>query len=557
VRLKRRGIKLLALFLGLSLVAAACGSDDNEGSGTTTEGTEAPDGSAGGDFIDLGTIVGDPLEHIDPALNSTLDGYQIINSIYDGLTDIDATDPASPKIVPHVAESYEANDDASVWTFKIREGQTFAGGEEILPSTFQRSWERAADLAGDYSYLLTFIDGGAERLDGTADTLSGVKVDDEAMELIVTLDAPYSNFDAVSGFQLFMPTPEEAVAAGEDWENQPMFGNGAYKMETARNDEEIKIVKSDEWAGDYNGDTWDDRLDSITFRVTADPDTSFNSFEAGEGDNGSIPPARVADIEGTYGNTLGVSILGSYHFVLNDRAPEIGGEENLKLRQAVSMAIDREEINEAVYNGSRTTSTGITPPGIPGFKEGICEFCTYDAAGAKALFEEWQAEGNTQAAPLPIQFNADAGHEPVVAIIVDNLAAAGIEAAATPIDGETYFSQLADGVCVICRAGWFADYPTYDNFMFDLFHSTSLDGNNFGFVNDEFDALVDEAKQTTDKDAQAALFQEAEGILLNDATMAIPINWYRGDYVYDEDKVANFPQTNFGLILWEQVKFAA
>jgi len=547
-------MKLLALFLGLSLVAAACGSDD-EGSGNNNDGTAAPDGAKGGDFIDLGTIVGDPLEHIDPALNSTLDAYQIINAVYDGLTDIDATDPANPKIVPHVAESFEPNDDASVWTFKIREGQTFAGGEEILPSTFQRSWERAADLAGDYSYLLTFLDGGAERLDpdAPADSISGIAVDDEAMTLTVTLDAPYSNFDAVAGFQLFMPTPQEAVDAGAEWENQAMFGNGPYKMETARTDEEIKVVKSDEWTGDYNQDTWDDRLDSITFRVTADPDTSFNSFEAGEGDNGQIPPARVADVEATYGSTLDVAILGSYHFDFNDRAPEIGGEKNLKLRQAISMAIDREEINEAVYNGSRTTSTGITPDGIPGFKEGICDYCAYDAEGAQAAFDEWKAAGNEQAAPLKIQFNADAGHEPVVAIVVDNLAAIGIEAVAEPFPTETYFSQMADGGCVFCRSGWFADYPTYDNFMFDLFHSTSLDGNNYGFANDKFDGLVDEAKATVDKDEQAALFQEAEAVLLNEQTMAVPINWYRGDYVYDEDRVANFPQTNFGLILWEQV----
>ena len=84
---------------------------------------------------------------------------------------------------------------------------------------------------------------------------------------------------------------------------------------------------------------------------------------------------------------------------------------------------------------------------------------------------------------------------------------------------------------MICRAGWFADYPTYDNFMYDLFASASLDGNNYGFSNAKFDGLVAEAKATVDKDEQAALFQEAEGVLLNEQTMAIPINWYRGDYV--------------------------
>ena len=100
-----------------------------------------------------------------------------------------------------------------MWTFTIKDGLTFADGEEILPSTFQRSWERAADIAGDYSYLFNFIEGGAERLAGEADTISGVVADDEAMTLTVTLSAPYST-SAVAGFQLFFPVPRRGRRRG-------------------------------------------------------------------------------------------------------------------------------------------------------------------------------------------------------------------------------------------------------------------------------------------------------------------------------------------------------
>ncbi len=376
------------------------------------------------------------------------------------------------------------------------------------------------------------------------------------MTLEVTLSAPYSNFPAVAGFQLFMPVPQEAIDAGADWENQVMFGNGPYKMEVARNDQEVKLVKSDDWTGDFNQDTWDDRLDSITFKTSADPDTSYNSFEAGEGNNANIPPARAADAEAAYQNTLDVAILGSYHWVIDTEEGVLAGPENLKLRQAISAAVDREEINEAVYNGTRTTSTGVTPDGIPGFAPDLCDYCAYDEAQAQTLYDEWVAEGGELTAPIPLQFNADVGHEPVAQIVVDNLAAIGIEAVAEPMNAETYFSDLADGACKsICRAGWFADYPTYDNFMFDLFHTDSIGGNNLGpFSNEDFDALIDEAKQTVDADEQASLFQEAEQILLNDDTGVIPMNWYRGDYVYSDD-IVNFTQTNFGLIVWEQVAF--
>jgi ABC-type oligopeptide transport system substrate-binding subunit len=88
--------------------------------------------------------------------------------------------------------------------------------------------------------------------------------------------------------------------------------------------------------------------------------------------------------------------------------------------------------------------------------------------------------------------------------------------------------------------------------MYDLFHTESLGGNNHGYSNPEFDELVDEAKQTTDPEEQAELFQEAESILLDDVG-TIPFNWYRGDYVFNEDKLGGFTTSNFGLIPWEKV----
>jgi ABC-type oligopeptide transport system substrate-binding subunit len=106
----------------------------------------------------------------------------------------------------------------------------------------------------------------------------------------------------------------------------------------------------------------------------------------------------------------------------------------------------------------------------------------------------------------------------------------------------------------VCRAGWYADYPTYDNFMYDLFHSDSADGgNNYSnYKNPDFDELVDQAKATTDADEQADLFQQAETILLDDAAV-IPIVWYTGDYAFNADKLVGFTQSNLGLIPWETV----
>ena len=116
----------------------------------------------------------------------------------------------------------------------------------------------------------------------------------------------------------------------------------------------------------------------------------------------------------------------------------------------------------------------------------------------------------------------------------------GIEAVEEGIDTETYFTQMADGACTICRAGWFADYPTYDNFMYDLFHSDSLGGNNYGVRERRVRRAGrrGQGRRSIPK-SRPSLFHQAETILLDEVGV-IPIVWYRGDYVFNEDKIGNF-----------------
>lgn len=561
MRSKRRISQLLAIVLGFTLLASACGGDDDDASGDSTDDTtDSSDAAAGGDFIDYGTVVGDPLEHIDPALNVTLDGFQVTNALYDGLTEIEFDDEGVGELKGLVAESWEPNEDATEFVFTIKEGMKFSDGTPVLPSSFQLAWERASDpdFAGDYSYLFNFLEGGKAKLDGEAETISGVVADDEAMTLTTTLSAPYANWPTVAGFQLFypMPTAVSALADQNEWQNGVMIGNGPYKVEKPRTTEEIVLTKNEEWAGDQNGETWDDRLDTITFRTQADPDTAYNAFEAGESDNAIVPPGRWGAAKADHPNVIGQA-LGTRYFEIKWTDPVVGGPENVDLRKAILQAVNRQEISDAVYDGTNPVASSIIPPGVPGFTEDICEYCTYDLEAAKEHLAAWKAAGNSQTEPIKIQLNADAGHEPVVNVIIDNLREAGIEAVADPRPSETYFSDLADGACVICRSGWYADYPTADNFTYDLFHTDAVGGNNHGFYsNPEFDAKIDAAKQTTDEDEAARLYNEAEDILLNQDVAVLPYLYYALDYVYS-DELARFPVNKLGLVLWEQVAFKA
>jgi oligopeptide transport system substrate-binding protein len=565
MRRQRRGIKLLALILGLSLVAAACGGDDDDDEGAQQggESQDQQDLQQGGELTDLSTFSQGGWDHLDPTLSTTVQESQIGDSLFDTLTEVDYSDIDNPEVRGEVAESWESNDDATEWTFTVRDGLSFSDGTPVLPSSFKRSFERASDpdFAGDYSYLFSFFEGGQDKLDGKADEISGVVDDDDAMTLTLTLSEPYANFPAVIGFHTFAPMPESAEGQGVEWEQTAdMIGNGPFMLESAATQEQVVLVPNPEW----DGTKYDEELglpaqpylERITFVVSQDQDTAWNAFLAGEGEVGQLTSGRIQEAVDQYATTLNDPVLGIYYFQMNQEDPRIGGPDNKLLRQAISQAIDRDEINEAVYEGTRTTATGITPPGIPGFQEGLCDYCAYDPDAAQQAYQEWQDAGNSLDEPLPIQFNADAGHEPVVQIIIDNLDAIGIPATAEPLPSDTYFGQMADGGCVMCRAGWIADYPTYDNFMFDLFSTTALGGNNYGYSNTDFDDLLADAKKTTDAGEAADMFHQAEQILLNDDIGTIPINWYLGQYAYDPDVVANLVQQPSLHIEWETVALA-
>jgi ABC-type oligopeptide transport system substrate-binding subunit len=255
-----------------------------------------------------------------------------------------------------------------------------------------------------------------------------------------------------------------------------------------------------------------------------------------------------------YPNTVDSAMLGTYFFDFGHDDSNVGGEKNVKLRAAISMAIDRDEINAKVYEGTRFISTGITPPGIPGFESNLCTYCSYDPTEAKKLLKEWKDDGGKIDGDIKISINTGGGHKDVAAIIQSNVKATlGIDLTIDLID-EDYFKVIAkEGACQICRSGWYADYPTYGNFMVDLFGAVSIDGNNLGRYDDKkFESFIADAQKETDDTKRGELYASAEKRLLNETVNAIPINWYTGDHVY-RDSVVNYVQPPLGIFLWEKV----
>jgi ABC-type oligopeptide transport system substrate-binding subunit len=575
---RSRGLGVLALVFSIALIAASCGDSKEEGGGgngggdvtTTTAArsdtcrnldykTDVPSGGTFDDYAQLSSA-GDNTS-FDPGAVQTLDEAQITNALFDGLTDFDFRDTCNPKLKGLVASKWESNADASEWTFHIKKGLVFSDGEKVLPSSFKIAWERfgSPELASAYGYLIAYIKGGQDLIDGKVKTLDSIKADDDAMTLTVQMETPNADFPAIVTLSEFSPIAKsdyEKIGNKTGWGTQGItIGNGPFKLQSADSPDSgtVVLVPNDKWAGNVLGDK-KAKLDKLVFHLTSDVDSAYQAFQSGVGDSATIPSGKYGDAQANYPNTLKQGTLGTYYFDIGFDDPQLGGMQNVKLRQAISMAIDRDEINQKVYEGTRTISTGITPPGIPGFKADLCKYCKTDVTAAKAAFKDWQDAGGKLTKPIKISFNTGGGHQDVAAIIQSNLKEVlGIDAELNSID-EDYFKVVAEeGACQLCRSGWYADYPTYGNFMVDLFSKASIGGNNFGRFDDpKFETLIADAQKEVDSTKRGDLYNQAEEELLNNEVGAIPLNWYTGDQVYREGAI-NYIQPPLGLILWEKV----
>ena len=558
----------LAVLFAISFVAVSCGQSKSSGSGsgtTAVAATEscgkltndpAPDGGQLIDYAqlnDAGTNTS-----FDPSVVQSLDESQVTSAVWDGLTDFDFTDKCNAVLKPDVASKWTSNADATQFVFTLKSGEKFSNGDPVLPSSFKLGWERMGNplTASPYGYLIENIKGGKDFEAGTTKTLDAIKADDQNMTLTVDLEKPNADFPAIVSMQEWSPIDKadfDKVQYTVGWGKGITIGNGPYMIQKA-DDQSVVLVPNPHWSGDVYG-TKKVHLSKITFMISQDVNSAYQAFASGQGANATIPQGQYKAVIAQYpnSNTVKSPTLGTYYFDFGFNDPQLGGAANLKLRQAISLAIDRDEINQKVYEGTRVISTGITPPGIPGFKKDLCQYCKTDTAEAKKLYNEWTAAGGKLTKPITMQYNPGGGHESVVQIIQANLKQVlGIDSTPAPIT-EHYFRDIAKpGACVLCRSGWYADYPTYGNFMVDLFSKAAVGGNNFGGFDDpKFEDLIAKAQAETDAVKRGDLYNQAEQYLLNDQTAAVPLNWYTGDQVYRN--LINFDQPPLGQILWQRV----
>ncbi len=514
-----------------------------------TPTTAAGAGKKGGTFTALNLATGDP-DHIDPSLAHTVEASQVTTQLYDGLVDIDYD---TGELKADVADKWTVSADGKTVLFTLKK-TTFSNGEAVLPSSFKCSWERSLrpELASEVAYHLYSIKGGQDVNEGKAKALDAVVADDAAMTLTVNLALPYSSFVAETQHTVFSPLPKAGCAAGKDYEQGVMVGNGPFKMaEPWKHDQSIRLVRNDSYFGGINKHAA--YLDGLDFRITKDVLAAYNLFESGTGDNSPIPAGRYKEAAAKYGAkgnerpTLSVQYYG-----FNWTDPVVGGFANTKLRQAISAAINRDQINQLIFDGTRAPATSFTPPGVPGYSKSLAVIKTSaDVDTAKRLLAEWGK-------PIPtikLRVNNVSANIQLANIIVANLKDVGINVELDPKPSTGYFTELANGNShQFYRSGWVYDYAGMDNGLYPLWSTAAVGQDNSAkFSSAQFDKDVNDARSTADPAKQASLYQAAEKIVLEQA-VAVPLIWGRWGQVTSK-RVDGYPQGSTGFVDYNEVSF--
>ena len=514
---------------------AGCGKKD-----TGTSGAAGGEGEAAGGGI-LKFYINNPVA-IDPYNTQESEGTQVEHILFDALTDYDWD---AEEIVPKAAASWDVNDDATEFTFHLVEGATFHNGDPVDAESFKRGWQRICDptmtTPSEIRYHLDPVVGAAEMAAGEATELTGVTCPD-ANTLVVKLTAPMADFPYICAHPALAPVPQAALDDPEAFLTAPI-GNGPFMMDGEWvADQYINVVRFDGYYGEPA------KIDGIYFSIQKDPDTAFREFEAGNIDFTSIPSGRLGEVSEKYGLsedgytvTPGAQTLtgaeASIYYLCVNCEDELMSDP--VIRKAISLAVNRQNICDTVFEGTRQPADCIFPPVIDSDEGNTWEFAHYDPEAAAALLDEdypADADGK-RGISIKLSYNSGGGHEDIMSIIQGDLEKIGIEVTQESLEWAAYLDALSDGNYQIGRLGWIADYPTMDNFLYPNVLSTA-ENNYSKYKNKKVDRRLNKARQIVDDDERKAAYRKINALVGADMPI-IPVMFYSHNHVGSE-KLASF-----------------
>ncbi|MDO5501706.1 MAG: ABC transporter substrate-binding protein, partial [Actinomycetia bacterium] len=484
-----------------------------------TEGAGGEPAASGGEFSIFST---EPPTLLTGNASDTTSGA-VLGALYSALFELDSE---SGEAVPVVAASADTEDGQS-WTITLNDGWTFHNGEPITAQTYVDTWNFMVDPDNGLTQEYYFEDfaGYAEVRDGSAETMSGLSAPDDST-IEVELTAPLSAFTSKLTMSVFYPLPAEAFEDYEAFQEEPI-GNGPFMMDGPwEHDVQIAMTRYEDWPGENPPNA-----DRIVWKIYAEPETGYLDAQAGNLDiMPSIPPARIATVEGDFPEgylTFPSSTFTYLGYPLYDAQ-----YENPDIRRALSMAIDRQAVIDAIFNGTLAPADGPIPPVMSAYREGSCEACVYNPEEAAELYEAAGGPSN-----VTVWFNSGAGHEEWVEAITNMWQQhLGVTAEFNVLEwGDFLDVNTAKEFTGPFRLGWASQYPD-PGYALQFLRSTNS-SNGVGYDNPEFDRLHSEAAGAPSVEEANALFEQAEDVVLADMPL-IPL-WYGVYHSIHSDNVSD------------------
>jgi oligopeptide transport system substrate-binding protein len=539
MRVSSRGSLAAAVGVAVALVVTGCTSKSGDTGNTG--------GKSGGQVILSG---GEPANPLIPALPAESNGIKVIDALFTGLV---RYDPETAKPKNAAAESIDTK-DAKVYTVKLHKGWKFHDGTEMKAKNFVDAWNWAAytpngaQNASFFADIAGYADVTSEDPDGDGplkapapktDKMSGLKiVDDYTFE--ITLSAPNSVFPVKIGYTAFSPLPDVFFKDTKAFGEKPI-GNGPMKFESWAHNDKIVLDKY----ADYKGDD-PVKVDKVTYKNYTTSEAAYADLQSNLLDGLEQVPS--ADLIGEkYKTDLGdgrwqeiqVGVETFVEYPIYDKR-----FKNPKLRQAISLAVDRKTITDKIFNKTREPATSFAPATIPGARADTCKYCEFNPAKAKQLLTE--AGGWT--GDLTFYYNGDASHKDWMEAMANSVAKSlGIKATAKPIPTFAQFRTQIDANKMTgpYRASWAMDYPSIEDWLNPLYR-TKASSNDGLYSNPQVDALLKQADATADPAGATKLYQQAEDIVGEDIPV-IPM-WYSKAQAGFSDRVANARLTPFGEV---------
>ncbi len=486
---------------------------------------------------DLVIINGAEPETLDPALALSIEDLRVTMPLFEGLT---RTDPVTARAIPGLAERWEISADGREYTFHLRTNAVWSTGEPITAEDVAFSWLRALEPAtgAGYASQFYFIENAEAYNAGQVKdpALIGFRAVDRHT-FRVRLNHPTPFFADLCAFQTLAVVPRHAIERhGEQWiRAQPLPVSGPYLLESWRLSDRVRLRRNPRY--------WDaaqTTLEVVDLLSVASPNTALNLYETGQADviwDRNLVPAELLDVLRTRPDCHPFDFLSVYFVRCNTTRPPLN---DLRVRRAFSLAIDRARIVERITRGGELPAGGLVPPATA--NHAPVNATSFNPAAARDLLAEagyprgaglrplrylfWTAGGGTGQEHAKIAVELKQTWETVLGVRVelDNREKRVFIAAQRQLDYD------------LSQSSWVGDYNDPNTFL-DLFVSNN--GNNrTGWSSPAYDALIRKAQAEPDVTARTAILAEAESYLVRDEAPVAPVYFSTGTTFYRADRVS-------------------